>query len=106
MAKIIETIERDCCTWFILDDGNHIEAEYGYSIGNEVGIHSHTGSRTELRLVEGHSVDPDSPCIEKTGFDCAADYYHQTEYFGVTPELAVKTLFEDFGLHQIKRESK
>lgn len=38
--------------------------------------------------------------------DCAADYYHQTEYFGVTPELAVKTLFEDFGLHQIKRESK
>lgn len=38
--------------------------------------------------------------------DCAADYYHQTEYFGVTPELAVKTLFEDFGLHQIKREGK
>jgi len=73
MAKIIETIERDCCTWFILDDGNHIEAEYGYSIGNEVGIHSHTGSRTELRLVEGHSVDPDSPCIEKTGFDCSED---------------------------------
>lgn len=73
MAKIIETIERDCCTWFILDDGNHIEAEYGYSIGNEVGIHSHTGSRTELRLVEGHSVDPDSHCIEKTGFDCSED---------------------------------
>lgn len=39
-------------------------------------------------------------------FDCAADYYHQTEYFGVTPELAVKTLFEDFGLHQIKREGE
>lgn len=73
MAKIIGTVERDCCTWFLLDDGKHVEAEYGYSIGNEVGIHSHTGSRTDLRLVEGHDLNPDGMCIEKVGFDCSED---------------------------------
>lgn len=94
MAKIIDTVERDCCTWFILDDGNHVEAEYGYSIDNEPGIHSFTGCRTELRLVAGHDLNPDGMCIDKVGFACSQDLIDGDYDWSVWETELVKRLQE------------
>lgn len=74
MAKIVDTVERDGCTVFILDNGGCIEADYGYRVGSELGCHNRFDTFTLCRLFNAPECPLDD-CEESDafGFECSED---------------------------------
>jgi hypothetical protein len=73
MKKIIDTKELVGRTRFILSDGGVIEAEYGYQIGNEVGIHNRYNTRTLCKLYENIGDSEEDNPSDTIGFACSLD---------------------------------
>ena len=80
MAKIIETRDGGGLTNFILDNGEIIEAEYGYSVGNETGCHNFYDTRTICRRFADEKSLHDGDTYDSFGFECSCDY-EDCEYY-------------------------
>lgn len=74
MAKIIETRDGGGFTHFILDNGEIIEAEYGFSVGKETGCHNFYDTRTICRLFANADSLHDGDASDSCGFECSSDY--------------------------------
>lgn len=97
MAKIVDTVERDGYTVFILDNGGCIEADCGHSVGSELGCHNRFDTRTLCRLFNAPECPLDD-CEESDafGFECSEDQKEGDYDWGVW-ESELLTRFKQLG---------